>query len=62
MGKKSAEWSKSIALGSRAKGRHVVEGGQGYQLREAAADYKLFLEDEKEGIGSGNAYFWYLNG
>jgi hypothetical protein len=52
------EWSKSIAVGSRsfvetvkqflgirAKGRDVVEGGQGYQLREAAADYKPLLED-----------------
>jgi hypothetical protein len=69
------EWSKSIAVGSRsfveavkrflgirAKGRDVVEGGQGYQLGEAAADYKLFLEEENEGIGSGNAYFWDLNG
>jgi putative transposase len=69
------EWSKSIAVGSRsfvemvkqflgirAKGRDVVEGGQGYQLREAAADYKPLLEDENEDIGLENAYGWDLNG
>ena len=69
------EWSKSIAVGSRsfvetlkhflgirAKGRDVVEGGQGYQLREAAADYKPLLEDENEDIGLVNAYFRDLNG
>ena len=68
------EWSKSIAVGSRsfvqtvkeflgirAKGRDVVEGGQGYQLREAAADYKPPFEDENEDIGMENAYFWDLN-
>jgi hypothetical protein len=68
------EWSKSIAvggrsfiqtvkefLGIRAKGRDVVEGGQGYQLREAAADYKRLFENENEDIGVENAYFWDLN-
>jgi hypothetical protein len=49
-------------LGIRAKGRDVVEGGQGYQLREGAADYKPLLEDENEDIGLENAYVWDLNG
>jgi putative transposase len=76
-GEKSRQdgWSKSIAVGSRsfvetvkeflgirAKGRDVVEGGQGYQLREAAADYKPLLEGKNEDIGFENAYFWNLNG
>ena len=68
------EWSKSIAVGSqsfvetvkallgfRAKGRDVVEGSQGYQLREAAADYKPIFEDENKDIGLENAYLWNLN-
>jgi hypothetical protein len=44
-----------------AKWRNVVEGGQGYQLREGAAAYKPFFGDENEPIGLGNAYFWNLN-
>lgn len=48
-------------LGIRAKGRDVVEGGQGYQLREAAADYNPLFGDENEDIGVENAYFWDLN-
>jgi len=39
----------------------VVEGGQGYQLREAAADYKPLFEDENEDIGLENVYDWDLN-
>ena len=30
-----------------AKGRNVVEGGQGNRLREAGADYKPLFEEEK---------------
>ena len=69
------EWSKSIAVGSRsfvdmlkeflgirAKGRDVIKGDQGYQLREAAAGYKPLFMDENEDIGLENAYFWDLNG
>ena len=68
------EWSKSVAVGSRSfvetvkeflgitgKGRDVVEVGQGYQLREAAGDYKPLFRDENEDIGMENAYFWNLN-
>jgi len=67
------EWSKSIAVGSqsfvdtvkallgfRAKGRDFVEGGQGYQLREAAAGYKPLFEDENEDIALENGFFWDL--
>ena len=40
--------------------KNAVEGGQGYQLREAAADYKLLFGDENGGIGIQNAYLWNL--
>jgi hypothetical protein len=39
----------------------VAEGGQGYQLREAAADYKALFEDDNEDIGLENVYAWDLN-
>jgi hypothetical protein len=35
----------------------VVEGGEGYQLRQAAADYKPLFGDENEDIGLENTYF-----
>ena len=51
------EWTCSIAVGSksfienakarlgfRAKGRNVVEGGKGYQLRESPAHYKALFD------------------
>jgi hypothetical protein len=49
-------------LGIRAKGRDVIEGDQGYQLREAPADYKPLFKDENEDIGLENIYFWDLKG
>jgi hypothetical protein len=52
---------RSCGKSQGAKGRDVVEGGQGYQLREAAADYKPLFEDENDDIGLENAYFWNLN-
>ena len=41
--------------------RDIVEGGQGYQLREAAADYKRLFEGENGDIGLEKAYFWKPN-
>ena len=35
-------------LGIRAKGRAVIEGTQGYQLREEAARYKALFEAKNE--------------
>jgi putative transposase len=68
------EWTDSIAVGSvpfvekvktllgfRAKGREVIEGGEGFQLREEAADYKALFEPEKDDIGPKNTFFWDLN-
>jgi hypothetical protein len=38
-------------LGFRAKGRDVIESGEGYQLRESpAAPYKALFEAENEDI------------
>jgi putative transposase len=68
------EWTGSIAVGSksfvekvkdllgfRAKGRDVIEGGEGYHLREGSAHYKALFGAENEGIGLQNAYSWNVN-
>ena len=65
------EWTGSIAVGSkcfienvkarlgfRAKGRDVIESGEGYQLRESPAHYKALFEVENEDIDLENACFW----
>ena len=49
-------------LGFWAKGRDVIEGCEGYQLREGAAHYQAFFEDEKEDIGPENTYLWDIKG
>jgi hypothetical protein len=41
-----------------AKGRDVIEIGEGYQLRESLSIYKAFFEVENEDIGRENTYFW----
>jgi putative transposase len=68
------EWTDSIAVGSvpfvekvkallgfRAKGREVTDGGDGFQLREEAADYMALFEGENDDIGPKNTFFWNLN-
>jgi len=65
------EWTASIAvggrsfiekvrtlLGFRAKGRDILEGDEGYQLREGAASYKGLFGVEKDDIGPENTYIW----
>ncbi|UCD81495.1 MAG: transposase, partial [Desulfobacterales bacterium] len=65
------EWTGSIAVGSRsfiesvkaslgfrAKGRDVIESGEGYQLRESPTPYKAFFAAENEDIGLENTHFW----
>jgi hypothetical protein len=53
-------WSVPVLRSTRRCGLSLRS--QGYQLREAAADYKPLLEDENEDIGLENAYYWDLNG
>jgi REP-associated tyrosine transposase len=65
------EWTNSIAVGSRpfvekvkallgfrAKGRHIVEGGGGYQVREGPTVYNSLFGAERGVIGPQNGYFW----
>jgi putative transposase len=72
--KRQDEWTGSIAVGSkafienvkshlgfRAKGRDVIEAGEGYQLRENLSSYKALLGVENEDIDIKNTYFWDVN-
>jgi putative transposase len=69
------EWTESIAvggrpfaervkalLGFRAKGRDILEGGKGYQVREGPATYSPVFGAEKWRIGPQNTFFWNTNG
>jgi hypothetical protein len=69
-----SEWTRSIAVGSqpfvesvkkrlgvRAKGREVIEGVKGYQLREEAESYQSLFEVKNSDIGLENAYPWDIN-
>ena len=68
------EWTDSIAVGSRpfvekvkallgyrAKGRDIIEGTEGYQVREGPITYNALFGAEKRDIGLPNAYFWDIN-
>jgi putative transposase len=68
------EWTHSIAVGSqpfvervknllgiRAKGREVIEGAKGYQLREEAAGYQALFGVKKSDIGLDNATLLDIN-
>ena len=69
--KRESQWTDSIAigsnkfvkkiisqLGSRAKGRRILEEGQAFQIREATEPYNVFFDDEKCDIAPENAYNW----
>jgi len=71
---REVEWTHSVAVGSqpfvesvkdllgiRAKGREVIEGAKGYQLREEAAGYQALFQVENSDIGLDNAYLWNIN-
>ncbi len=68
------KWSQSIAIGSkgfvegikkmlgiRAKGRRVVESGDGYHLRETQVAYMGDFTSENAGLKSQNTYVWSVN-
>jgi len=44
-------------LGFKAKGRNVIESGEGYQLREGGVRYKALFEAEKDYIGLKTHFF-----
>jgi hypothetical protein len=48
-------------LGFRAKGRDVIGGNEGYQLREGFAPYKVLFGAGNDDIGLENTYFWGVN-
>ena len=61
------EWTGSVAVGSkffiesvkavlgfRTRGRNVIESGEGYQLGESPASYKVLFEAENEDIDLKN--------
>ena len=41
-----------------AKGRDVIQSGEGYQLRESPAPYEVLFEAENEDIDHENTVFW----
>jgi len=47
-------------LGFKAKGRKIIEGCEGYHLREGAAPYTTVFRAEKDGIGPDTC-FWDIN-
>ena len=58
MGSKSFIQSVKASLGFRAKGRDVIQSGEGYQLRESPARYKALFEAENDDIDLENTVFW----
>ena len=58
VGSKSFIESVKAGLGFRAKGRDVIQSGEGYQLRESPAPYKVLFEAENEDIDLENTISW----
>jgi len=69
--KRERRWSKSIAvgsntfttdilsqLGSRAKGRKIIEKGQTFQIREETEPYTPLFDGEKGNIAPENTIIW----
>ena len=46
---------------SPGKGRKVIEGAEGYQVREGSARYGALFGAEKDDIGLENTYSWEIN-
>ena len=47
-------------LGFRAKGRDIIEGTEGFQVREGDATYNAFFDAEKSIIDHQNTFSWNL--
>jgi len=48
-------------LGFRALGREVIQGVEGYEIREEPSCYKALFGAKKGFIGMKNTYFWDTN-
>jgi len=48
-------------LGFRALGRGVIQGTEGYQIREDPSRYKALFGAKKGDIGMKNTCFWDTN-
>lgn len=68
------EWTDSIAVGSRpfvkkvkallgfrAIGRDVIQGAEGFHIRERPSPYNALFGPEKDDIGPKNTYLWNIN-
>ncbi|MEJ2726550.1 MAG: hypothetical protein P8175_18315 [Deltaproteobacteria bacterium] len=60
-GSRSFTENVKMLLGFKAKGRKVVEGSEGYQLREAAGHYNALFRAEKDDIAPENTWSWVAN-
>ncbi len=49
-------------LGFRAKGRKVIEGCEGYHLREGGAHYQALFDAENDDIGPESTNLWDIKG
>jgi hypothetical protein len=58
MGSKSFIESVIASLGFRAKGRDVIQSGEGYRLRQSPALYKVLFEAENVDIDLESTVFW----
>ena len=47
-----------MASGIRAKGRNILENGEGFQLREDMGTYIANFDSKKDDIGAQNTYYW----
>ncbi|MCD6584670.1 MAG: transposase [Desulfobacteraceae bacterium] len=69
--KRESQWTESIAtgsniftnkiisqLGSRAKGRRILENGQTFQIREEMQSYNALFDGEKGNIAPENTLHW----
>ncbi|MCP3892931.1 MAG: hypothetical protein GY702_29250 [Desulfobulbaceae bacterium] len=71
---RQADWTESIAvgsrkfvetikenLGSRAKGRKILESDGGFQLREEVNTYNANSDSNNDNIGVQNIFCWHVN-
>ena len=49
---------RESSVGLSGQRRDVIESGEGYQLRESPASYKVLFEAENEDFVPENTVFW----